>query len=234
MMFEVDHIPVWTPDRDVALGALSGATGLPILNGFAPEGRRVARGVRFANGPFIDVHQADSDGPLFLGLSGDVAAFEALAAARGWRAKVAPRRDGPDAEPWSIAYPGRGQGLLSHLFIINYARELDTWTSPVFDGGLYHQPPQGGVSLSRVWLSAADLKQADADLRALGFAPAGEVWSTRTPGFGQLYRAGRCDLVLVEGEDAVVRFDVPTDGELVVLAIGPRLIAVVGRDSQEG
>lgn len=61
-MFEIDHIPVWTRDRDGALERLSAATGLPILDGFAPDGRRVARGLRFSNGPFLDVHQAEADG----------------------------------------------------------------------------------------------------------------------------------------------------------------------------
>jgi hypothetical protein len=67
-MFEIDHIPVWTRDRDGVLQRLQEATGLPILEGFAPDGRRAARGLRFSNGPFIDVHQADRDGLVFLGL----------------------------------------------------------------------------------------------------------------------------------------------------------------------
>lgn len=168
-MFEIDHIPVWTPDRDGVLLRLSEVTGLPILEGFAPDGRRVARGIRFSNGPFIDVHQAEADGPVLLGLSGGVDAAEALAAQKGWRTRTERRSEAPDAPPWSILSFRRGQGLLKAMFVIDYARGAGAWTSPIFNGGLYHQPASPGAILRRVWLTAADPDQAGAALEALGF-----------------------------------------------------------------
>lgn len=229
-MFEIDHIPVWTPGRDGALQRLSEATGLPILEGFAPDGRRVARGVRFSNGPFLDVHEAPGDGPAFLALADGVYAAEALAAREGWRTRTERRSPDPDAAPWSILSFRRGQGLLTLLFVIDYAPEPGAWTSPIFNGGLYHWRAGEGAALRRVWLAAADLDSGGAALEALGFLRGDEVHSSSPPGSGRLYRGGRADIVLSAGEDAVVLFDVETDGPLRVIEIGARLTAVVGRE----
>jgi hypothetical protein len=232
-MFEIDHIPVWTRDRDGILQRLSEATGLPILEGFAPDGRRAARGLRFSNGPFIDVHQADGEGPAFLGLSGDVAGGDSLAERQGWWTRTEARRDEPDAAPWSILSFRRGQGVLSSMFVIQYSDDPSAWTSPIFNGGLYHQPASQGVALRRVWLTAADTEQAGEALQALGFVPGGEARSSVAPGTGWTYRGGRADIVVATGDDAVVRFDVDGDGPLQIVEIGPRLTAVVGRDPAE-
>jgi hypothetical protein len=230
-MFEIDHIPIWIADRDGALARLSRATGLPILEGFAPGGRQVARGVRFSNGPFVDMHQAESDGPVFLGLSGRVEAAEALAARQGWRTRIEPRSLEPDAAPWSIVSFRRGQGLLTLQFVINYAREPGAWASPIFNGGLYHQPAGAGAALRRVWLTATDPGQAGETLEALGFV-AGEDWrSALPPASGRIYRGGRCDVILSAGEDAVVRFDVGGERPVQSIRIGARLTAVVGDES---
>jgi hypothetical protein len=227
-MFEIDHIPLWTFDRDGALQRLADTTGLPILDGFAPEGRRIARGIRFGNGPFLDVHQADAEGVALLGLSGDVHAAQALAARRGWQTRTALRRDESDAEPWSILSFRRNQGLLTAMFVIDYAKDPEAWISPIFNGGLYHWPAGQGASLWRVWLTAVDPGQAGATLEALGYTAAGEARSSVSPGFGRTYRGTRCDIVLAPGEDAVVRIDVGGEAPAQVVEIGPRLTAVVG------
>jgi len=232
-MFEIDHIPVWTRDRDGALDRLSAAAGLPILEGFAPDGRRVARGVRFSNGPFLDVHQAQAEGSVRLGLSGDVAAAEALAGQRGWRTRTALRGDEPDVEPWSILSFRRGQGVLSAMFVIDYAQTPEAWTSPIFNGGLYHLPAGRGPALRRAWLTANNPTEAGRALEALGFIPDSEARSPIAPYTGRTYRGGRADIVLGGGEDAVMRFDVDGDGPQQVIEIGPRLIAVVGDSSPE-
>ncbi len=202
-MFQIDHIPVWTRDRDGALDRLSAATGLPILEGYAPDGRRVARGVRFSNGPFLDVHEAEGEGPPLLGLAGDVPAAEALAARQGWRARAALQREEPDAEPWSILSFRRGQGLLSSMFVIHYAKAPEAWTSPIFNGGLYHLPAGEGPALRRVWVTADDVDEAGRALEALGFVPGAETRSSIAPFAGRTYRGSRADLVLASGEDAV-------------------------------
>lgn len=229
-MFEIDHIPVWTPDHDNALDRLSAETGLPILEGFAPDGRRVARGVRFSNGPFIDVHKAERDGPVLLGLSEAVDVAEALAAEEGWRTRTERRRQEPEASPWSLLSFRRGQGLLSSMFVIDYARDDGAWTSPIFNGGLYHQPAAPGAALRRVWLTAVDPEAAGAAFEALGFLRAGETSSSVAPRTGRTYRGARADIVLAQGEDAVVRFDVDTDGPIRIIEIGARLTAVVGHE----
>lgn len=224
-MFAIDHVVVWTADRDAALAALSAATGLPVLEGYAPEGRLQAKGVRFANGPFLDVHEAPGQGPVFMGLGGSVAAAEALAARQGWRVRVGA---GPD-EPWDMLSFRKDQGLLSQLFVLDYRLEQVTG-SAAFNRGLYHLPPAGGPPLSRVWIAAADVARAGRDLAALGFTDGGEVRSAAAPFGGRLWRGGRADVVVCAGEDAVARIDVPTDRALTEVALGPKLRAVVGRD----
>lgn len=224
---DVPHRPrrVWTADRDAALAALSAATGLPILDGYAPEGRLQARGVRFANGPFLDVHEAPEHGPVFMGLGGRLADAEALAARQGWRTRVGA---GPD-EPWDMLSFRKDQGLITQLFVIDYRLE-QVVDLPAFNKGLYHLPPAGGPPLARVWIAARDLARAGADLVALGFEDGGAVRSDAAPFEGRLYRGARGDVVVCGGEDAVVRIDVPTERPLAEVALGPKLRAVVGRD----
>ena len=229
-MFDVDHIPVWIPDRDAALQRLAAATGLPILDGYAPEGRRVARGIRFSNGPFLDVHQSDEAGPVRLALAGEVHAAETRAYEQDWSTHVRPRVDGQDAEPWSILSFGRGQGVLSRLFVIEYAEDETAWRSPVFNGGLYHLPPVSGPRLNRVWLTAADPAHGREVLLALNYAAAGEVESSAWPHRGRVFHGRRADVVLAEGEDAVVRVDVDYDGPLRLMDLGPRLTVAIGRE----
>lgn len=224
-MFQADHVVVWTPERDAVLEALSAATGLPILDGYAPEGRVQARGVRFANGPFLDVHAAPEHGPVLLGVGGRLADAEALAERQGWRARVGAGQD----EPWDILSFRRGQGVLSQLFVIDYRLD-QVVTRPVFNRGLYHQPPSGGPPLARVWIAAADVEGASRDLEALGFAARGEVRSGVAPFVGRLHRGARGDVMVCPGEDAVVRVDAPGDADLRVIALGPKLTAVVGND----
>ena len=232
-MLEIDHIPVWTADRDGALERLSDAVGLPILEGFAPDGQRVARGVRFSNGPFIDVHQAEMEGPALLGLSGEITGAEALAERQGWRARMERPLDGPDASPWSMLSFRRGQGVLSQMFVIDYASDPDAWSSPIFHGGLYHHPASPGARLRQVWLAVADIVEAGRALQAMGFEPAGEARSSVAPHGGQTYRGEVADLVLTSGEDAVIRFDVEVEGPLQVVRIGAGVTAVVGCDPAE-
>ena len=227
-MFHLDHIAAWTPERDAALGALSQAVGLPIVEGYAPQGRRVARGLRFSNGPFLEVHQSEAPGPVLIGLAGELRAAEAVAGEQDWRFRLR-RGGGPDPEPWSILAFGRGQGLLSSLFVIEYAEDEAAWRSPVFNGGLYHLPPVGGPPLSRVWVTAADVGQAREVLQALNFWAAAEVESPVWPHQGQVFQGRHADIVLAEGDDGVQRIDIATDGPAQVIPLGERLRALVGR-----
>lgn len=226
-MFHIDHVVVWTPDRDAVLAALAAATGLPVLEGYAPEGRLQARGVRFANGPFLDVHAAPDQGPVFMGLGGRLADAEALAVRQGWRAKAGA---GPD-EPWDMLSFRKDQGLISQLFVIDYRPE-QVEALPAFNRGLYHLPPNGGPELARVWIAAADVARAGTDLEALGFEDGGDVRSAAAPFEGRLYRGARGEVAVCAGADAVVRVDVPTDGPLTEVGLGPQLRVVVGAEPQ--
>jgi len=229
-MFEIDHIVVRVADRDAALERLAAATGLPILDGYAPGGRRVARGVRFANGPFLDVHQSEEPVPVFLGLSGEVRKAQTIADTQEWRSRLAPLAEGPDAEPWSLLSFRRGQGLLSRLFVVEYEDDEGAWRSPIFNGGLYHLPPVGGPRLRRVWVTASDVAAARDMLLALEFWAAGEIESPVWPHRGQVFQHRAADIVLAEGDDAVVRADVAMDEAVRTVSIGERFTVVVGRE----
>lgn len=171
-MFVIDHVAIWTPERDVVLAALSAATGLPILDGFAPAGRATARGVAFADGVFLDVHLAPTAGGPLLGLRGPIAAAETLAAEHGWKVKVIPRQAHPDAEPWTVAAFRKGQGLLSQIFVIAYSDEPKAWTSPIFNGGLYRaRGSDDGPRLCHVRLGTQDLQHSRAMLAPFGLGP---------------------------------------------------------------
>lgn len=225
-MFQIDHVVVWTPDRDAVVEALSAATGLPVLDGYAPEGRLQAKGVRFANGPFLDVHEAPGQGPVFMGLGGRLADAEALAEHQGWRYRVGAGHD----EPWDMLSFRKDQGLVNQLFVIDYRLEQVT-ALPAFNRGLYHLPPTGGPELARVWIAAADVERAGRDLEALGFEAGGAVSSQVAPFEGRLWRGSRGDVVVCAGADGVVRIDAPSEGALAEVALGPKLRAVVGREA---
>lgn len=215
-MFEVDHIPIWLTDRDSALAALSAATSLAILDGYAPDGRCAARGVRFANGPFLDLHQSAQASAAYLALRGDVCGAELIAQRAGWKARLTTRAAG--GEPWSVLTFAPGQGLLSRMFVIEYAADPAAWTSPVFNRGLYHHPPGPGPDLTAVRLTASDLARADRDLAWLGLRREREgVW-----------RANGVDLFVTAGEDGVASIDVGGHEPAVTISLGPRVSARVG------
>lgn len=215
-MFDLDHIAIWTPQRDEALDAISAAAGLPLLDGYAPGGRQVARGVRFADGFFLDVHAAEGEGGPLLALRGDIAGAERVAAREGWALRVQPRRDDADTEPWAIAAFRRGQGVVSHMFVIDYAPEPQAWTSPTYNGGLYrYRRADAGARLRTVVVGAQDAGRATSAVEAFGVA-AGRlaVAPSRTDGYMTL---------VVEGGVTVLD-----------LRIGPRLTIRISPVGQEG
>lgn len=218
-MLAIDHLAVWTAHRDRLAKRISQVTGFPVLDGYAPEGKVEARGVRFAGGAFLDLHQVSPEpaaGEVLLGLRGSVDRMEALAARRGWGVRVGRWQDAADGSPWSILSFRRNQGLLNKLFVIEYADEPRAWTSPVFNGPLYrrgNEPARGGAALSRVWLATRDIEASGAVLQALGFDRPREIFSPSAPKFGRMYLGPNCHLVLCEGAvEAVVRFDLAGAG----------------------
>lgn len=233
-MLKLDHLAIWTAHREQLARRLSELTGLPVLDGFAPNGRMEASGVRLAGGAFLDLHDQEvpgGPGEVFLGLRGSVDAAEALATREGWRVRVGRWHEATDGSPWSMLTFRRDHGVLNKIFVIEYAQEPGAWTSPAFNQPLYRteSTPAEGASLSRVWLGAVDEVAADAALKVLGFTPADEIVSAFAPGTGRLYRGAQGDLVLVPAPaDAVIRFDIDAAGPAVAEAFGERLTLVTG------
>ena len=210
--FRVDHVVIRTPGRDALVERVAKLSRRPVLDGYRPGGEVMSRGVRFANGPFLDVFQAEAGVPALI-LQGSIAAVETLAVARDWAFRSHRREaiaDPAADQPWSMLMFQRGQGLLTQISLIEYAADPAPWALPAFSGALYppDAPPDQGARLRRVWLGASDLNRAAADLIALGFSAAGPVVSDFAPHAGTLFRGSRADLVLFPGTDGVARLDI--------------------------
>ena len=211
--FAVDHVVIQTPDREAFVAAVAAGSGLPILQGYAPQGVVQSSGLRFANGPFLDVFGAPEPGTALILGGGGVEAAERLAVERGWRVRLLRRTEQPaDAPdyPWDMALFRRDQGLLTRISIIEYADGPEAWARPDFSGGLYRSPPQGQARLARVWLATREIERARADLAAFGYDGGAEATSAFWPHRGLGLSGPSCDIVLVEGPEAVVRLDITT------------------------
>ncbi|MBW0152255.1 MAG: hypothetical protein KXJ53_13685 [Phenylobacterium sp.] len=238
-MIGLDHIALWTDQRDGLLNGVAEAAHLEIIDGYAPGGTLAARGVRFANGPFLDVHQVEAppegDRPFhrLIGLNGDIDQVERQIAAVGLRAKAARRAEAahPEREaPWDLLSFRKGQGLASQMFVIAYHPGAPT--SPDFASPLYDPAGPGGgpAVLSRVWLSEADPEAAQAVLAALGARPLGPVESRLPPYEGMAYDLGPTQLVLAKrwGPSLALRLDIQTeDARPRVLAPLPEVMVAL-------
>lgn len=238
-MIRLDHIALWTDQRDDLLNVVAKAAGLEIIDGYVPGGKLAARGVRFANGPFLDVHQVgpppEGGRPFhrLIGLSGDFDRLERRVAAAGLRAKAARRAEAarPDLEaPWDLLSFRKGQGLASQMFVIAYhagAPTLPDYQSPLYDPA---GPGAGPAVLSRVWLPEADPEAAQAVLAALGAGALGRVTSRLPPYEGVAYKLGATRLVIAPPWDGplALRLDLEVEGtDPLVLSPLPQLTLAV-------
>lgn len=210
--FTLDHIVIQTLDREAFVAEIAARAGLPILQGYAPDGVVQSSGVRFANGPFLDVFATPEPGTAVI-LRGEVDAAEVLARERDWAGRYlrrADRRAGEPDFPWSMALFRRGQGLLTRIGVIEYDAAAEAWSRPDFSGLLYRPELAGeaGARLARVWLSTQDIARAARDLAALGYVRAGDWSSAFAPHAGVLFTGPAANLVLCEGPEAVVRLDI--------------------------
>lgn len=218
-------------DRDGLAVKVAALSGRPLLAGYRAGGPQGSVGVRFANGPFLDIF-GESATPAALILQGPLADLEAVAGARGWAIRTHRREEIADPaqdQPWSMLLFRRGQGLLTQISAIEYADDAAPWALPDFSGPLYppNPAPDTGTRLRRVWVGAQEVARAAGDLAALGFVAAGPVHSEFPPHEGTLYRGSRADLVLFPGPDGVARLDI--DGrELQRIALTPDLALVAG------
>lgn len=228
----IDHLAIWTEQRDGLAARLKELTGFPVLDGYFPDGRRVARGIRLAGGAFVDLHEIDQPGgQVFLGLRGEIDLAERLAAREGWRVRSQRWREAGDGSPWSMLTFRQDQGLLNRVFVIEYGPRPEAWSSPVFDQPLYDaaNSPDAGASLRRVWLSTRDPETSGRALAALGFAATGEVRTRFEPFAGRLYRGAGGELVLAPGDiEAVIRFDLTGPGPPAWEPFGERLALTIG------
>jgi hypothetical protein len=202
-MFVVDHVAIWTSQCDTMLSELVGRTGSRVLEGYRPGGVVVAKGVRFANGSFLDVHQFEGavpEGgslPRLLALRGSLDAAEQLAAAQDWRVRASRRDKAPDSSlepPWSLLSFRRGQGVLSLLFFIDYA--VGAVTPDDYQGALYdpHLAAEGPTRLAEVRIQVSDPA-----VEAARLAPLGEF--VRSTSQDRRIRIGDVDIVLSPGPE---------------------------------
>lgn len=210
--FTLDHIVIQTLDREAFVAEIAARARLPVLQGYSPSGVVQSSGVRFANGPFLDVFATPEPGTAMI-LRGEVDAAEALARERDWAGRYLRPGDGPAGEldfPWSMALFRKGQGLLTHIGVIEYDDQSVAWSEPDFSGLLYRPELAGEASarLARVWLSTQDLARAEDDLAALGYVRAGDWTSIFAPHAGVRFTGPAADLVLCEGPEAVARLDI--------------------------
>lgn len=202
----IDHLAIWTADPEVLTARIAALTGLERREGFQPEGALLSRGVRFANGPFLDIFEGDRP-QVFVGLSGDIAAAESLCAEYGWSGEQEPRPD--DVQPWDILYLATNRGVFSRLFVIGYDQDHPGWGSPTYGNPLYRPalPARTSARLHRVWLSVIDPARAATNLRRLGFDPAGPVDENAA-----LFKGARGDVVLApcppDAREVVTRLEI--------------------------
>lgn len=229
--YRLDHIAIQTRGRQGLAAEIVKRTGLPDLVGYSVSGAVQSRGVRFRDGGFLDVFEADRPGAAVI-LGGDIDHTARLAEAQGWAARVFRQETpapGAPAYPWSMVHFRRGQGLLTYIGVIAYATDPAAWAHEDFSGPLYRADPGAlrAAVLSRVWLSAQDLDKAERDLFALGYARAGEANSSYWPFKGVCLRGEGADLVLCAGDDGVARIDIDAGGESMAELIWPEAPRIV-------
>jgi hypothetical protein len=228
--FAIDHVVIQTPDREAFVAAVARAAGLPVLQGYSAAGVVQSSGVRFANGPFLDVFGTPEPGTALI-LQGEVGAAERLARAQGWAVRSVRKGQRPAEAPdfpWSMALFRRGQGLLTRVSVIEYDHESEAWAEPDFSGELYRQAPEASARLTRVWLTTEDPARAERDLAAFGYVRAGEAGSGFWPHGGRRLTGPAADLVLVEGLEGVARLDIAAECPPRELALANTPRVVVG------
>ncbi|MGA0603250.1 hypothetical protein ACO2Q3_21260 [Caulobacter sp. KR2-114] len=219
-MPSLDHIAIWTHRRDALLAALADAAGMAAVDGYSPDGQVVARGVRFANGPFLDVHQLPDAAPAgparaLVALRAPVDEIVGLADRHGWRVKPDRREDSADPHrkpPWSLVSFRRGQGLLSQLFAIDYHPGATTpadYAVPLYDPA---GPCTGAACLDRVWLPVDDPAAARLALSDLGGRPCGALPSPWAVDGAHAFALGPAQLVVVASLPGALRLDLAAPG----------------------
>lgn len=174
----LDHIVYKSPQRSRLISRLNSGHEFKVLPGFQWHDQLLSEGVRFSNGPFIDVFDWPYEKAPFkplLAIEADLADAEVAARKQGWNFHVFRPQDVPavDRPPWSILSFPRGQGLVSSLFLIDYEDDPEAWQNKQFSGLLYersdrHRSP---VELTGVEILSADVSVSISQLDKLAVAP---------------------------------------------------------------
>ncbi|MEM7687516.1 MAG: hypothetical protein AAF291_00710 [Pseudomonadota bacterium] len=174
----LDHIVYKSPQRSRLIGRLNDGHGFKVLPGFKWNDQLLSEGVRFSNGPFIDVFDwppAKAPFKPLLAIEADLADAEGAAQKQGWSFRVFRHRDVPVDErpPWSILSFTRGQGLVSSLFLIEYEDDPEAWRNKQFSGLLYERSDRhrSSVELTSVEILSADVSESMSQLDKLAAAP---------------------------------------------------------------
>lgn len=156
------------------LADLNNRFGVAILEGYKAENGVYSAGVRFRNGPFVDVFDWPRNKPPFtplLAFEGEIAKAQTVATKFGWDAQLQLRNHIPHQHrpPWSILSFRRGQGPVSSVFVIEYEDAPEAWDVDVYRGPLYERrnEPNGSFELNKVVINAADITEAALQLEAL-------------------------------------------------------------------
>jgi len=212
---KLDHISIWSDRSDRILACLQEQFGMKVLSGFDRGGQVIARGVRFRNGPFLDIRQLGRVLPGFdrsfhrlFALEGSTDDVEVVARKKGWVTAVKRRSEveHPSQEPYVSSVSFRqGQGLLSEFFTVEHGPD-DPRFGPLYDTA---QSPLSQVELSRVWLPVEDAIGAEMTMAALGAVPQGLVESQVAPMSGECFQLGSLQLVTCApwGPDRSIRLD---------------------------
>lgn len=175
---KLDHIAIWSNQWGKCVRELERVTGLPALEGYADGAQKISSGFRFSNGPFLDIFPllpGSSRRRPLIGLQGDIGSVSEIADKNGWQTVIHKREDTAETgrPPWSTLSFRRGQGLLSSIFVIEYANDPGAWNNPDFSGPLYTGSfsSDHSAALERVILQCEHLEEAQQQLAAIAGKP---------------------------------------------------------------
>jgi hypothetical protein len=168
----IDHLVVRTPWRRQFVSHLADRFQLQVLQGFRSGDEVLSEGVKFGNGPFLDVFDWPLHKPSFeplVAVEANLAKAQEAAQAYGLESRLHRRDDfDPDQRPpWSILSFTRGQGLISSIFIIEYEDTPEAWQNDQFNGALYDRSLKnyGNVFLEQIKVICLDASVSRAQLQ---------------------------------------------------------------------
>lgn len=175
-MIRPDHVVIRTKSSQTFLSKCASKTGLPIQPGYAEGEITYSQGIRFSNGPFIDVFENQgepSSRPPLVAFADQVDHVHKVAQSAGWQC-VIHRSAGNRASspfPWSTLSFRRDQGILSCCFVIEYDLHALARSDINRFGALYRNntASTSSSSLKHVTIEIEDTDHAGQILDHLGW-----------------------------------------------------------------